>query len=170
MDDAKPVYVYVVDTSVWFTLRGIMAVPGMWLWLERLVTEGRIVIPREVVNEVGLHGDKLDKWVHDQHGAHRATEDVWELACDIADEFPDLVDTRKKDFDADAYLVATAIAEQTSRATGMFPCEVIVVTGERAKLPGKVAIPDACAKRGIRSITLTEWFEMEGVSVGPPNP
>jgi hypothetical protein len=157
-DDAKPAYV--IDTSVWLTLRTVMAVPGMWGRLNALMTDGRIVIPREVVDEVGLHGDTLDQWIHDHKGSHRPTEDVWDLATDIANQFPDLVDIRKK-FDADSFVIATAIAEKAARATGMFPCEVYVITNERRKLPGKVAIPDACDALKVRCRDLTGWFELE---------
>jgi hypothetical protein len=161
-ENAKPAYV--IDTSVWLTLRTVMAVPGMWARLNALMTDGRIVIPREVVDEVGLHGDRLDQWIHDHKGSHRPTEDVWDLAIEIANEFPDLVDIRKK-FDADAFVIATAIAEKAARATGIFPCEVYVVTNERRKFPGKVAIPDACDVRGVKVTDLTGWFMFEGWGV-----
>src|SRR6476646_9180423 len=97
MDGAQPIYV--IDTSVWLNLRRIMDVPGMWTRLDRMMSEHRIVIPREVVDEVGLQ-DPLDKWVREHKEAHRTTEDVWDTASRIANTYPDLVDTRKK-VDAD---------------------------------------------------------------------
>lgn len=157
-DEPKPCYV--IDTSVWLSLRTVMAVPGMWDRLNALMTDGRIVIPREVVDEIGLHGDKLDQWIHEHEGCHRPTEHVWDLAGEIANQFPDLVDIRKK-FDADSFVIATAIAEKEARATGMFPCEVYVVTNERRKLPGKVAIPDACDALTVKVTDLTGWFVLE---------
>lgn len=161
-DDAKPIYV--IDTSVWLNLRTILAIPGMWARLDRLMDEGRIIIPREVVDEVGLHGDPLDQWVHDHKEAHYATEDVWDEASRIANAYPDLVDRRKK-IDADAFVVATAVIENADRATRMFEGEVIVVSNERSKLPSKVSIRDASNFEGIRCLNLTEWFEEEGIGV-----
>lgn len=162
MDSAKPIYV--IDTSVWLDLRTIMAIPGMWTRLDRLMDEGRIVIPREVVDEVGLHGDPLDKWVHDHKESHVATEDVWDEASRIANAYPDLVDPRKK-FDADAFVVATAVVEKAERAGKMFEGEVIVVSNERSKLPSKVSIRDASNIEGFECLNLTEWFELEDVRV-----
>jgi hypothetical protein len=168
MDESKPVYV--IDTSIWIALLGIVAVPGIWEWLRRLMTDGRIVIPREVVCEFGLHGSQLHHWVHDSKGAHRSTEGaVWDLAMEIANEFPDLVDTTKTgECDADSYVIASAIIEKAARAKGMFPCEVVVVTMEKNKLPGKVTIRDACKARNVECVNLAEWFEMEGWRFGPP--
>jgi hypothetical protein len=70
------------------------------------------------------------------------------------------VDIRKK-FDADVFVIATAITEKAIREEGTFPCEVYVVTNERAKLPGKVAIPDACTARNVPCTDLTGWFVLE---------
>lgn len=168
MDDAKPAYV--IDTSIWTALLGIVEVmPGIWEWLEALMTDGRIVISDEVVCEFEMRGTKLHHWVHDNKGAHRPTPGaIWDAALDLADEFPDLVDTTKKGAcDADAYIIATAIVERAERAKGMFPCEVVVVTQEKNKLPGKTSIRDACNKRKVECRNLREWFEMEGMSFGP---
>jgi Domain of unknown function (DUF4411) len=136
----------------------------MWARLDRLMDEGRIIIPREVVDEVGLHGDPLDQWVHDHREAHYATEGVWDEASRIANAYTDLVDRRKK-IDADAFVVATALVEKADRALRMFEGEVIVVSEERSKLPSKVSIRDASNLEGIRCLNLNEWFEEEDVRV-----
>jgi len=86
---------------------------------------------------------------------------------ELANEFPDLVDTTKTgECDADAFVIATAMVEKTERAKGMFPCDVVVVTRERNKLPGKTSIRDACQARTVRCLNLDEWFEMEGMRLG----
>jgi hypothetical protein len=110
--------------------------------------------------------------VHESNGAHRPTEGpVWDLASQLADEFPDLVDTTKTgECDADAYVIATAIIEKQVRAKGMFPCEVVVVTREKNKLPGKTSIRDACDARKVPCVNLEEWFEMEEMRFGPATP
>jgi len=167
MDEPKPVYV--VDTSIWTALLGIVPVPGVWEWLRGLMTDGRIVIPGEVVCEFEMRGSELHHWVHDSKGAHRRSDGaVWDLACELADEFPDLVDTTKQgECDADAFVIATAIVEKAERAKGMFACEVVVVTREKNKLPGKTSIRDACNARKVQCLNLEEWFDAEDMRFGP---
>jgi predicted nucleic acid-binding protein len=167
MDDSRPVYV--IDTSIWIELLRIVPLPGIWEWLNSLMTDGRIVIPREVVCEFGNHGADLHRWVENHKGAHRPTEGaVWDVAVELANEFQDLVDTAKTgECDADAFVIATAIIEKETRAQGTFPCEVVVVTMEKNKMPGKVTIRDACDARGVACANLAEWFQMDGFRFGP---
>jgi hypothetical protein len=163
MDDGDPKPIYVVDTSVWLDFRAILLLPGAQEFIDRVVTEGRLVVPQEVVKEVYPNGGAIGRWLNGQKTCHRATAPMWPLSCEIADKYPDLIDLEKRN-GADPFVVACAIREQEAQRGLMFEAKVVVVAQERSRLP-RVAIPDACNSEGIECVNITGWFRMENYSV-----
>jgi hypothetical protein len=163
MDDGRPRPIYVVDTSVWLDLRAILFLPGAQEFLDRLVAEGRLAVPEEVVNEVYPSGGEIGKWLNARRECHRATVPLWDLACEIADRYPDLIDLQKKN-GADPFVVACAVREKQAQEAILFGAEVAVVAQERSHLP-RIAIPDACRAEDIACVNVTGWFKMENYSV-----
>jgi hypothetical protein len=158
---------YVVDSSVWLDLRTILLVPGAKEFLERLVGERRILVPEEVVREVHPKGGDIGKWVNSQRECHRDTLSLWDLASEVANKYPDLVDYSKKN-GADPFVVACALTERENQNAGFgfASAEIVVVASERSHLP-RVAIPDACQSEGLRCVNITGWFTLENYRVGP---
>ena len=161
-----PKPIYVVDSSVWLDLRTILLVPGAMQFLERLVEEQRLQVPEEVVREIHPQGGDIGKWVNGQKGCHRDTLSLWDLAIEVANRYPDLVDYSKKN-GADPFVVACALAERNQQNVGFgfASSEVVVVASERSHLP-RVAIPDACRREGLQCVNITGWFELENYRVG----
>jgi hypothetical protein len=163
MDDGRPKPIYIVDASVWLDLRPILYLPGAQAFLDRLVAEGRLIVPQEVVKEIHPKGGAIGSWLNGQKVCHRATVPMWSLACEIADRYPDLIDLEKKN-GADPFVIACAVREKQAEDAILFGAEVVVVAQERSHLP-RVAIPDACAAEGIKCVNITGWFEMENYSI-----
>lgn len=166
MESAAPPALYVVDTSVWIDLVPFRPPIFVTLWarIEALVTDGRLVVPEEVDHELNPSPDQPAQWVHDHPQIHRSTAESWERAREVADRYPALVNLAKPRGTADPFVVAVAIEERERADAGLWPREVVVVTNETSRLPGRVAIPDACAGYGIRSVDMYGWFSAEGWS------
>lgn len=153
---------YVVDTSTWIPLRGIVAVPGVWDRLNGLVAAGRLIIPQEVLVEIEGSTDQLSKWLREQETCHRSTAELWNAAQVIADRYPDLVNYAKPG-SADCFVVAAAVVERDTPV--LLPREAIVIANEARKAPDRICIPDACDSEGLRCLDLTGWFAFEGWGV-----
>src|SRR5262245_47879396 len=139
--------IYVVDTSIWIGLGPFTPtlLPDLWKMLDTLSTEGRIVVPEEVVRETAV-SHHATKWMHAQKHLHRPTLPVWDTAQVIADRYPSLVKIGQPSSWADPFVIATAVTAKAAFVGTLWepePPEYIVVTGEQRK-PGRIAIPDAC--------------------------
>jgi hypothetical protein len=160
MDVEPPAYV--VDTSTWIRLRGIVAVPGVWGRLDGLVTAGRLIVPQEVIFEIEGSTDDLAKWLREQESCHRTTAELWNAAQVVADRYPDLVNYAKPG-SADCFVVAAAIIERDTPV--LLPREAIVIANESRRAPDRICLPDACDREGLRCFDLTGWFNLEGWAV-----
>jgi hypothetical protein len=129
--------------------------------MDQLVTEGRLLVPEEVVREVYPSDDHAAQWIHERSTAHRATVGTWSTACTIADRYPDLVNLAKPRGAADPFVVALALDEREKTANSLWRSEVHVVTNERSHRP-RIAIPDACDEEGIPCVDMYGWFDVEG--------
>lgn len=138
--------------------------PDLWTAMQVMATEGRIVVPEEVVREV-RHTHHATEWVHARAHLHRPTVPVWDLARVIADRYPSLVKLGHPQSWADPFLIATAIAERRNYVSTIWEPdapEAVVVTLEERK-PGRIAIRDACDAEGIQSANFEEWMAMEEI-------
>lgn len=156
--------VYVVDTNVWIDLVPFRpsVFPTLWERIQGLADDGRLLIPEEVIRELLPSQQHTCEWLRQRPELMRPTADSWDVAREVADRFPQLVNLAKPRGSADPFVAALGI-EETARQGGMlFGNDVVVVTNERSHLPGRAAIPDACDAFGIDWVDMYGWFEREG--------
>ncbi len=145
---------YCIDTSALIDLwrlypRDIFS--GLWKNLERLVSQGNIVAPREVLKELEQKEDELLGWARKNRKMFIDLDsEQQQLVKGILKKYPTLLDPSKSIPDADPFVVALGKKNYT------------VVTHEKSGGPGgRVRIPDACTKESIRCITLHQMFREE---------
>lgn len=155
---------YIIDTSSLIELnkhnpRDVY--PGVWNRIESLISSGRLVAPKEVLNEIKQIDDSLSKWAKTQNKMFiEPTIRQIEIVKDILDKYPALIKTERK-FDADPWVIALAIELSTQKQTTLLTIKRIVVTEE--KLRGeKIKIPFVCEKMLIESIDIIDMFRTEG--------
>ena len=106
--------------------------------------------------------DDLLKWVKKHRKIFRE-QDIEQLqgAQEILSRFPDLTDPAKEIPDADPFVVALAIIENTKRQDTLFKSQCIVLTQEKPSRGVRPKIPDVCQHYGIECIALTGLFRKE---------
>jgi hypothetical protein len=135
----------------------------LWAELAKLVKEGRLIAPREVLKEIEKQDDELLKWVKGQKKMFRdLDEEQLQLVRDILQNFRGLVDEAKETPEADPFVVALAITEHRKRQDSLFRGRCTVVTQEKPSRGGKPKIPDACGHYGIECVPVSEPFQREG--------
>ncbi len=119
--------------------------PAVWLWLDRLVREGRVWTCREVLTEVGRGDDQLEPWLKARQEIVVDLEpDVRAALIHVMGECPGLHDPRSRRDEADPVVVALALARDMT----------VVHLETRSSIPdAKPKIPDACRKLGVRATT-----------------
>jgi hypothetical protein len=76
--------------------------------------------------------------------------------------FPDLIDPAKEIPDADPFVVALAIIENTRRQDTLFKGQCVVVTQEKPSRSARPKIPEVCQHYGIECIGVAGLFRKEG--------
>ncbi len=124
---------------------------GLWKNLERMVSEGDLIAPDEVLKELEQKDDELLVWAKGNKKMFiDLTAEQQQLVKGILKKYPSLVDPSKSIPDADPFVVALGKKNYT------------VVTSERLRKPGgPMKIPDACAGEKIKCISLHEMFREE---------
>jgi len=155
---------YIIDTSSLIELnkhnpRDVYL--GVWKKIEYLVNSGRLLAPKEVLNEIKQIDDSLSKWAKTQNKMFiEPTVRQIEIVKDILDKYPALIKTDRK-FDADPWVIALAIELNTQKQKTLLAVKRIVVTEE--KLRGeKIKIPFVCEKMEIESMDIIDMFRAEG--------
>jgi hypothetical protein len=156
---------YCSDTSALIELHatyGGDVFVSLWQNVAGLVKEGRLIAPREVLREIEKKDDDLLKWVKKHRKIFRE-QDIEQLqgAQEILSRFPDLTDPAKEIPDADPFVVALAIIENTKRQDTLFKSQCIVLTQEKPSRGVRPKIPDVCQHYGIECIALTGLFRKE---------
>ncbi len=159
---------YCVDTSALIDLnylypRSVFAT--LWRSLERLVEEGRLIAPSDVLEELKRGDDDLTEWAKKQRRMFR-TQDAKLLreVSAILKVVPDLADaTRTRPVHADPFVVALAQIEHQHAQTELLlaGCTVVCHEGRRGQ---RLRIPDACDRLGIECIRFQALFKREGWS------
>lgn len=147
-----PGYVYCIDTSALMDLmerypRNVFQT--LWKNIEVLVSQKRLIAPREVLREIIWNTQLLD-WAKNHKKMFRDLDtEQLQYVKEIEATHPRLVDPTKTTPDADPFLIALAKVENAT-----------VVTSEKHASPtsSRVKIPDVCQVCSIKCINLTEWF------------
>lgn len=148
-------YYYCIDTSALIDLKKLYPCnifPSLWESFEKLISQGRLIAPREVLNELQSFIDKDDELLRLAKKHKKMFKDLdneQQLQVrNILRDFPRLVDENKMTPDADPFIVALAISESAT-----------VITSEKPANPGaRPKIPNACEKYNVKCISLIEFF------------
>lgn len=144
---------YCIDTNalidLWRRFYPPDVFPSLWKNLENLISDRRLVAPREVFKELENLDDELLKWARNHRGMFEDLDyQQVDQVKDILRRFPRLVDENKIIPDADPFVIALA------RSKGW-----TVITSENPGNPGgPPRIPDVCKEYEVRCIKLLEFF------------
>lgn len=151
--------VYCFDSSALMDMWNIHYPPdvfgSVWRTLEDAIGCGAAIAPKEVLREIEDGLDDLVPWAkRNKRMFIDEDERLYQLAQDIAHEYPNLIDERKEGKDADPWVVALAIREGA-----------IVVTHEKKtgqKALGvdapRIKIPDVCDFTGVKRATVADFL------------
>ncbi|MHB8288833.1 MAG: DUF4411 family protein [Acidimicrobiales bacterium] len=162
----EPEPVWIVDTSALINFKTLIGVSDQWdafKLLEQLVKQGRIAMPRQVINEASkiAHPDLPGAWapgVRDR--LHHPLDVDYEHILGVMREAGDLVDPNKSTEDADPYVLAQAVQLQ---AQGL---EVVVVTDDDIdRMPIKISLATACGRLGVCHVDSRGFLTLCGVKV-----
>lgn len=139
--------------------------PTLYARLTFLAGEGRIRLPREVVDEMKRgaqprHRDEALEWVVAREAQICGVEPTVEELRAIMQEVGDVVDHEKDsgEDDADPYVLALAVKLQ---AGGL---RVRVVTEDRKDRQRKVSLTTAAGILGVPCVPLSGFMRAEGIS------
>ena len=145
---------YCFDTSAlldgWVRYYPPDAFPSLWCHLDRMITNGSILCPEDVLLELGKQEDDVCRWVKDRQHLLARTLGVAEQAVvsRIMSTHPNLVDVGTGKSGGDPFVIALA------KINGL-----TVVTGEKfSKNPAKPKIPDVCAAYGVPCINILQFI------------
>ena len=107
--------VWVIDSSALIKAKTIVSVSNQWdafKHLEQMVVNGRIALPRQVINEMAdiAHPDLPGAWAPGVRGSFRHTLDAdYEHMARVMSVARDVVDVNKSGEDADPWVLALAL-------------------------------------------------------------
>lgn len=117
-------------------------VPEFWEWLAVRAEEGRVRVPREVLEEVMAgRADDLTRWVNDTPALCLEEEARPDLVSRVvsAGYAPDLTDEEVEKIGNDPFLIACGLAAVGAR------CVVTTETSKPSTRRANRRIPDVCA-------------------------
>lgn len=150
-----PGYCYSIDTSALIDLKPYFPhiFTSLWKNLENLISQKRLIAPREVLEELKKKDDELLKWAkgHRQIFKNLDNEQMNQMR-NILKDFPKFVDTDKTTPEADPFVIALAMSEGCTVVASEKPVNLNANPDVRPR------IPDVCEKRNVKCITLEEFF------------
>ena len=165
--------IYCMDSSAFIDMeRAAEHVPGLWEAMGDLADNGRLIMPKVLVEE-----ECIKPWNQAWFDAHQGMvrsfspelgDAMTQLQSDLSSDGQYMVHPGSTRDRGDPWVVALAMAESKLQ-TGLFDwAEVVVVAHEKATgaRRGKVKIPDACIRYGIGCISLRDLLDREGYRVG----
>lgn len=143
---------YCIDTSALIDAWRVNYRPEVFptLWTEdlaNLISEGFLVAPQQVFEELKQGDDELFEWAKTHKEMFKdLDEEQVNLVRQIESKFRDLVDFNKSTADADPFIIALA------KSRGL-----TVITSEKSN-PNKPRIPDVCKEYEVKCLTVIEFF------------
>jgi hypothetical protein len=143
----------------------LIAIPeSIWSKLNTMLEEGDITSVRCVYDEIVTDAKKPDKvsaWLKSKKLLfHTPSNQEVIFMAEAVKLFPGLVNPASEKEQADAWLVAHARMKSIQDPSK----EYVLVNQENPN--SKVKIPAACDHYGIRSISMKEFFEENGINLG----
>lgn len=147
--------IYCIDTSA--LIDGWKDYPpenfGVWKNIKELIEENRLISPYHVLDELGVGGDELYEWCHENDFFCSPTTETPGIVNEIETNFPTFKPKKTPRVDwADPYVIAIAIEN-----------EYTVVSHETKKeLEEKTFyIPDICERYEIKHIRFLDLIKEE---------
>jgi hypothetical protein len=144
---------YCIDTNALIDLWRRFYPPdifsSLWKEIENIISQGKLIAPREVFDELGKQDDELYKWAKRNKQMYKNLDrEQMKQVCNILKQFKELIDTNKETPDADPFVIALAKNKGWT-----------VITSEKpANLGGHPKIPDVCKNYNIKCIPLIKFF------------
>ena len=151
--------IYFVDTSEWINLSRRYpddVFPNLWKNVEDLISKGRVLVPREVLDEIERGHDELVEWCKKHQKMFRDTSALTVQVQKIIKNHPTLVNPNAMHESADPYIIALAVSYMHD-ISGLVP---IIVTDENVSKESR--IPYVARANGVQTCRLTEMFQREG--------
>ena len=147
---------YVIDTSalvdLWRRRYPPDVFPTLWDRIEKMISAGHLVAPREVLSELQRQRDELSRWAGKQKCFQALDEEQIGHVKDIMAKFPTLIDPKKTIPDADPFVIALGLSKGWK----------VITTEDPGGNSLKKRIPDVCAHYGIGCLSLLEFFRENG--------
>jgi hypothetical protein len=135
---------------------------ALWAAIEKLIEDGRLIAPREVLRDLQKGDDEVYKWAKKRAKMFVDLDaEQQALLKEVLKDFPKWVDPLSQLPEADPLVIALA------RAQAFIPAGPrVVVSHEVPGGPGATKIPNACQKYAIPHIQLVGLFIAENWSLG----
>ncbi len=155
--------IYCIDASAFITMHRfypIRIIPDLWAHLEKLFDQKKIISHQIVFNEIVPKSgkkDELAKWISRFKSNFISTsQKQLEIAPEILNNFPKLINPESEKDQADPWIVALLI--EIMEKDGIFgdQSDYVMVTTESEKSLKK--LPAACKYYNIRHMNLFEFF------------
>lgn len=152
---------YCIDTSavidLWRRVYAPDVFPSVWKEIENLISQGYLIAPREVLNELERYFDKNDellKWAKKHKRMFKDLDDAQlQQVQNILKEFQRFVDETKETPEADPFVIALAMSKRWTVITSEQPANLNANPGARPK------IPNVCEHYNVKCIyQLLEFF------------
>ncbi len=157
----------VLDTSSLIESKDLISINRQWeafKLLEKRVEEGRIAMPRQVIDEITTtdHPDLPGAWAPGMRAKLRHTlrpdDRYMKRVMAVAGE---VVDPSKKRDDADPWVLALALQLQSE---GLAVCIVTEDTGDK---DSHISVASACGRLGLGWMRTREFLEHFGIPIKP---
>lgn len=156
--------IYVIDSSSLIELNihsPIDVFPIVWEKLEKLINNGLLIAPKEVLKEITMQDDKLSDWVKKQKNFFKdITPEQLKIVSEILQKYPSIINIERK-YDADPFVIALAIEMARDQQKTIIAIRKIVVTEEKLSL--KIRIPRICKDFNIECMNVIDMFRNEGI-------
>lgn len=130
--------------------------PAFWAQLDLAVTEGLLVVPEAVIDELDKRSKDAAAWLKQRGSCIIGYEtEIQRAAKNILATHPKLVMAKKVAFAADPFVIATALVKRLT-----------VVSEEGRGSPAKPHIPDVCQLENVECIKLLAVIRAEGWVIG----
>jgi hypothetical protein len=167
MDSENKDTVFCIDSSSFIYLHRYYPPAfskDIWEEFEQLFSDGRIISHKIVFEELTVKSkkpDALTNWIVSKKQYFKGfTFTQAKFVSKIINEFPGLIDHSREKDEADPWLIALALEEQSQINLFDPDRKIIVVSEENKEKPQK--IPAVCKRFGLDHLSLLEFYNYHG--------
>jgi len=158
---------YVIDSCSLIELNRkypLVVFPGVWRNVEKLINDGLLVAPKEVLREIENGDDEVKAWAKKQKKLFKElNEHQINIVKDILKKYPALAKSNSLTPVADPFVIALAVEmEKDPQRTLTETIRKRIIVTEESLSGNKIKIPFVSDKYGIECIFLVEMFKREG--------